>query len=77
MDYGMATKKKGIDTGKFVRIYKGQQYNENPSNNMGLKMCLEGTAISKKKTDKKGKTSVKPQEYQMDVRKWVSYCIFL
>jgi hypothetical protein len=45
VDYGMAPKKKGIDTGKFIRIYKGVAYNENPNNNMGLKLCLEGISL--------------------------------
>ena len=64
VDYGMASKKKGVDTGKFVRIYKGQQYNENPNNNMGLKICLEGVSLHKnRKNEKKGKVSLKNQEF--------------
>ena len=47
-DYWMApknVKKKTIDTGNFVMIYKGKKYNEKGLNLFGLNFCWEGKRI--------------------------------
>jgi hypothetical protein len=38
--------KKKIDTGGWKRIYKGSKVDDKPTN-MGLNLCLEGTALKK------------------------------
>lgn len=48
VDYHYAKKKKGVDTGGWKRIYKGATIDEKP-NNVGVNLCLEGTALKKTK----------------------------
>jgi len=48
VDYHYAKKKKGVDTGGWKRIHKGATIDEKP-NNVGVNLCLEGTALTKKK----------------------------
>lgn len=48
LDYIPAKKKKGIDTGKWKKLFKGSSYQDKNINNLGLNLCLEGVAIKKK-----------------------------
>ncbi|KRX01880.1 hypothetical protein PPERSA_05719 [Pseudocohnilembus persalinus] len=47
VDYREAKKKKGVDTGLWKKVYKGQVYQDKNTNNQGLNLCLEGVQIKK------------------------------
>lgn len=50
VDYGSAPKKdkKGVDTGKWKRVYKGVEVPDKPITS-GLNLCLEGVQMKKPK----------------------------
>ena len=70
VDYSMTKKgKKKVDTGGWKRIHKGSKVDDKPTN-MGLNLCLEGTAIKKK-----CKNIAKVSNVQLNI--WNSYLYFL